>query len=353
MMAPGAWAQQDPQITWGETAPLPPASGEEIQYGVAGAYTGISRGRMIVAGGANFGDLTPWRGGVKEPSVRLQKPVAYGASVSYHDRVICIGGEDAGGPVRDVFSMEWTGRDVRIGPLSSLPQPITSAGAALIGSTVYLAGGMGKEGALNTFFCADLTSDPVQWKALPSLPVPLSHAVVAAQTDGQETCIYVIGGRNKPGIKSTFLSTIWKFSPSKQQWEMAGNITGSDGKPLGLAAGTGASVGDQFILLFGGDPGIVFNRVEEYLDAITQATDPYKEQSLTESKNQEQENHPGFLRDVLAFNTRTGKVIKVSEIPGPAQVTTQTAVSGHTIYIPSGEIRPGIRTPIVRTAVIL
>jgi len=52
-------------IQWTVPAKLPVPSGSDKQLGVAGAFVGISRDRLIIAGGANFPDEMPWRGGKK------------------------------------------------------------------------------------------------------------------------------------------------------------------------------------------------------------------------------------------------------------------------------------------------
>ena len=44
---------------------LPPNSSYSTQPGLAGPYTGIDDGVLIVAGGANFPDKLPWKGGPK------------------------------------------------------------------------------------------------------------------------------------------------------------------------------------------------------------------------------------------------------------------------------------------------
>jgi solute:Na+ symporter, SSS family len=44
---------------------LPPNSGFNTQPGLAGPYTGMDDGVLIVAGGANFPDKLPWEGGQK------------------------------------------------------------------------------------------------------------------------------------------------------------------------------------------------------------------------------------------------------------------------------------------------
>jgi len=63
-----------------------------------------------------------------------------------------------------------------------------------------------------------------------------------------------------------------------------------------------------------------------------------------------QEGHPGFSRAVILLDTETGTFRKAGEIPGPAQVTTTAVSTPFGIIIPSGEIRPGVRTDAIRMA---
>ena len=118
-----------------------------------------------------------------------------------------------------------------------------------------------------------------------------------------------------------------------------------EGQSLGLSAGTGVAAGKEHILLFGGDPGIYFNRTERLNNAIEKASGADEEQSLWKEKDEMLSNHPGFSKDILAFNTRTKTWDKLDQISGDSPVTTSAFWWGETIVIPSGEIRPGIRTP--------
>jgi N-acetylneuraminic acid mutarotase len=63
-----------------------------------------------------------------------------------------------------------------------------------------------------------------------------------------------------------------------------------------------------------------------------------------------QESHPGFSRAVLILDTKTGRCTQAGEIPGPAQVTTTAVQTPWGIVIPSGEIKPGVRTTETRMA---
>jgi N-acetylneuraminic acid mutarotase len=55
--------------------------------------------------------------------------------------------------------------------------------------------------------------------------------------------------------------------------------------------------------------------------------------------------HPGFSKDVLLYNVQTNKWSKIGTIPFDSPVTTTAFKWGKRIYIPSGEIRAGVRTP--------
>ncbi len=360
------------KINWGKPITIPPAKGRPVQFGVAGAIAGISHQHLIIAGGANFEDFVPWKGGTKqyhnvvymmetgltgkenwrEAASRLPQKQGYSACVSWNNQIISLGGENDQGLISNVWRIEMKDHDIQCLPLTSLPYPVTGAGSALIENTLYLAGGIDPAGGSANFIRARLDQPTLKWKELAPLPMPLSHAVVVSQHDGHEMCIYVIGGRNKTGVVSTFYSSIWKYAPSTETWIKAGELTNAKRTPMGLSAGTGISAGDHHIVLFGGDPGIVFNRTERFLDAIAKSTNDEEKKRLTDLKNQGQENHPGFLRDVLIFNTLTGTIHKSGLTSHPAQVTTQAVVSGDTVYIPSGEVKPGMRTAMVSKATI-
>lgn len=345
---------------------LPPALGDSVQPGLAGPVAGAHGNFVLVAGGANFENGLPWRGGQKkyhdeiflmektasgkfdwkQSTERLPFPMAYPACLSTENGVLAIGGETEKGPIADVSLFSFQNGSVKRTNLPVLPVATSSAGAAFVDSTVFVAGGLTSEGATSAFYSLDLNQPEKGWRVLPEMPVALSHAVVVSQSDSTETCIYVIGGRNKTSEVSTFLSSVWKYQPSKQKWTNEGDII-SEGKSLGLSAGTGVAAGEEHILLLGGDPGIFFNRTERLNNAIEKTSEEDEKQKLWQEKDEMLSNHPGFSKDILAFNTRSKTWFKIDQISGESPVTTTAFVWNGAIVIPSGEVRPGIRTPKV------
>ena len=53
------------EVQWENSLLLPGCTGMSENVGLAGAYSGIVGGKLLVLGGANFPDKYPWEGGTK------------------------------------------------------------------------------------------------------------------------------------------------------------------------------------------------------------------------------------------------------------------------------------------------
>ncbi|MEA1886783.1 MAG: kelch repeat-containing protein [Bacteroidota bacterium] len=345
----------------------------ESHPGLAGIITGVIDSTVIIAGGSNFKDGLPWNGGIKyyyddiyllgtdckgtiirweKSPVKLPASIAYSASVTVNNRMLCMGGENVDGVQNSCCSIEREGNGIILGQEPGIPVGVSSPGAAVIGAKVYLAGGIYEDGfASNRFFLLDLSTEQKEWKEIASLPYPVSHAIVVSQWDGSEECVFLIGGRNNSGDITEFFSDIWKYSPSGDKWIKAGTI-GNDKKSIGLSAGTGLAFGDNGILIFGGDDGILYNKTEQYNLALKSSENITEKKRIQEFKISHLDNHPGFNRDIYYYDTVTRELAVVGKIPGKAQVTTQAIWHRGKIVIPMGEIRPGIRTPVVMSCMV-
>ncbi|MDD4645383.1 MAG: hypothetical protein PHY99_05285 [Bacteroidales bacterium] len=350
-------------LEWKKIPAIPPKNGDTVQYGLAGPVAGSLGGQMIVAGGANFPDSPPWRGGTKLyhdeiyllkqnagqlnweiSSMELPYNLAYPACTSISEGVVSIGGENQSGLISEVLLFTWTDGHLAIKNLPGLPEGISSGGATSIESRIYLAGGLNRSGAIASFWCLDQKNLEKGWTKLPDLPLPLSHAVVVSQNDQSGPCIYVIGGRNKTGELSAFMSSVWKYQVTKGKWVKDSDIQ-VDGDLTELSAGTGFPAGKSSIVLIGGDKGVIFNQIERLNNDIEKAADPEIRELLQNEKDTILTNHPGFSRDILVYNT-ISKVWKLAgETPVASPVTTSAFFWNGMVIIPSGEIRPGVRTP--------
>ena len=119
---------------------LPAAAGQEQSLGYAGMLGGVHEGVIIAAGGANFPDALPWEGGQKKWSnsiyilndnawqlakTSLPYPLAYGASISLPNGILCIGGNNIEKTSAAVFLLSYNKNtsDITIVNYPDLPEP--------------------------------------------------------------------------------------------------------------------------------------------------------------------------------------------------------------------------------------
>ncbi len=321
-------------LHWQQLPPLP------NPIGVAGPFAGITHDHPLVAGGANFPNGLPWEGGTKQwhdtvyvlntpggPWInagKLPRATAYGVSITTPDGVICAGGNDATQCYADVFRLDWTDAELHTTPLPPLPQPCANACGALLNNTVYLAGGETAPGtteALHTFWALDLSQPNATWQQLPPWPGPARTLATASSQSG---AFFLIGGvslqPNPDGSPHrTYLNDAYRFDPKTTTWSPIANLP----HPVAAAPSPAPALGQSHLLLIGGDDG-----------------SRYGFQPAAE--------HPGFNHAILAYHTITDRWSPLGETPA-AQVTVPTVSWRDRIAIPSGEIRPGVRTPEIHT----
>jgi len=390
-----AWAAEP--LKWSEAERLPDS------IGVAGPLVGVHNEALIVAGGANFPKGLPWEKsdeGLSSPpkiyhdrifvftkkdgklvsqpvEARLKQALAYGECLPHAEGIICLGGD---WQVADqnathhfskkhfsdaVFVLRWDGKTVsqsdvlpmkgvpedQLRPLPKLPEATTDLAGVLIGETIYLTGGDSGKGATKHFWMLDLAqrkkgAGKFEWQPLDPWPGPArTHHVAVAQHDGLEVCLFIFSGREKPDGKWALHSDAYKYTPSKKKWKKLGDIkVKDDAKARCVMAGTAAAWGANHLLLFGGADG------ERFLKLTSDLPQDEKLKILT--------THDGFSRDVLLYNCVTdrwvvhgkfpaGKRLGAEGVSTGSHVTTRAVKWGGSIFIPSGETSPGVRSPVI------
>ncbi|MEO8111645.1 MAG: hypothetical protein ABI594_16485, partial [Ginsengibacter sp.] len=163
---------------WQIKGALPAEDGHVKSLGFAGAINGISNDVLIVAGGANFPNGMPWKGGKKFYSNQiyilqkegskfiwngniketLPEPVAYCGVTSTDEGVVFIGGENGNGLSNRCHLLQWNTikNRVDIKPLPNLPLALTNVSATNMENVVYAAGGDEVHNSSNSFFSLDL-----------------------------------------------------------------------------------------------------------------------------------------------------------------------------------------------------
>ena len=259
-----AWAgEQTPErelFDWRRLPGLPQA--------MSGQFAGVSSGALIVAGGAHYS--TPLSEGAREAwsdtilvlepgedlwrrDFKLGRPLAYGAAVTTDEGLICIGGRDAGRCYAQVFRLQWTNGKIEITALPDLPRPCAYTSAAMVGTTVYVAGGQDSPEAttlVKNFWALDLSKSELRWQELEPWPGAGRILPVAAERDGN---FYLAGGAElttgKDGrIVRRYLADAHRFRPGKG-WERIADV------PRPAAATSAVPYGQSHILVFGRNDG--------------------------------------------------------------------------------------------------
>jgi len=362
-------------LRWNRLPPIP------NREGFAGSFAGVSGGALVVAGGANFPDKRPWEGGTKvwydsvfvleKPdgawrlAGKLPRPLGYGVSVTTKDGIVCIGGSNAQGHHAGVFLLSWRDGKLATTSLPPLPRPCANMSGALVGNTLYIAGGIERPDAttaLKMFWALDL--DDVEggsrppgaisqaaknrarrsrstWRELEPWPGRERMLATAGACDGSfflfSGTVLRAGPDGKPvreWLRDAYRYTAgagWKRiadlprvsvaapSPAPCSWE--GRLSS---RPTDAAAGKPplpASAASRLLVL-GGDDGAQVN------------TPPTA--------------HKGFPRDVLAYDAKADTWRVVGEVPFSLVTTTAVEWNGR-IVVPGGEARPGVRSPEVWT----
>lgn len=341
------------KFSWGQLATIPD------QHGFAGSFAGTSYGALIVAGGANFPDGgAPWSGsqkawtdqifvlekasGVWKRAGHLPQPMGYGVSVSYGNKLICIGGSNADGHLASVFAFSYQHGKIITAELPALPHPLANACGALIGNTIYIAGGLFTPDARSTadiFWSLDLSNAHANWQTLATWPGPPRMLAAAAAYNNS---FYLFSGTdledNNGVAHRKYLTDAYCFTPAKGWKKLADMPMATVAAPTLIPALT-----PNKLYIFGGDDG-----------------------RLADNAASLKEKHPGFSDHVLVYDIAKNiwldqLRIKTSKKPDAASnpngsvwaPVTTTSVFWHGMLVfPGGEVRPAVRTPRVLTLTV-
>jgi len=315
----------------GEGKRLPSLPDKE---GFAGSFAGVSNGVLLVAGGANFPDKKPWDGGKKRwhDSVfvlenpdgewklagKLPRPLGYGVSVTHGGGIVCVGGSDIVQHYADAFRLEWKNGKLVTIKLPSLPKSVANASGALVGDTLYVAGGQGNPDAdvLKSVYRIDLSAAEPKWTEVEAWPGGGRMLSVAVGYDG---AFWLVSGVDfVPGkdekLERRYLKDAYCYRPEKG-WKRIADV------PTAVVAAPSPAPTDALgFSILGGDDGFQVGVAPE--------------------------RHRGFSKKVLRYDSKAGKWIEAGELSA-ARVTVACVLWDKSWVVPSGEVRPGVRSPEV------
>ena len=371
-------------LSWSHLPTLP---GTE---GFAGAFAGIvtngnaGKDYLVVAGGANFPKGRPWEKDKNPEKIYydlafklelgvegaawetveapLGEEVGYGMSVTLPARgsALFIGGKEkaATDAVWEV-TVDKSGA-LTFAPRVKYPLPIVEGVAGMIGEKVIVVGGAtNKEGGgfrtAQEAYMLDTSKEESAWKWEP-LPWPqtgekeMARGRVYAVAGVRSDQFYLFGGRDYAGSadpapgrvhqeKLDILSDCYGLSlkGAKPEWKRLADL------PQGMSAAPSAALpaGVSHLLMLGGVSADYWRQQFEDRPELNGAG----------------EEHPGFEGTLWAYDTITDTWAEAGELPAEAQgipvsvpVTTPVVAWKDKFIVPTGEMKPGIRTPQVVVA---
>lgn len=328
--------------------------------GLAGQSAGLFGDFMIVAGGTNFPNKLPWEGGKKvyyddvflytknakgvltfSASHKLSMNLGYAATTATEKGLVIAGGENETGVLSKVMLLRVDSKGAyNASHLPDLPIPLTNGIAVANKSLVYFIGGETVSQVSDRVFVLDLNNIQNGWTSLPPIPQSISHGVGVFFNGKKTKGIYILGGRAKKqnGISDLY-STNHFFDIKTMQWSLKAPL------PYGLSAGTGVLDPTGRVLLFGGDRGEVFSKVEAVVAQKNKETDALAIEALDKKRIALQSSHPGFSNKILSYSIEHDRWETIGILPFPTPVTTHAFFWNGFVMIPGGEVRAGVRTP--------
>ncbi len=229
-----------------------------------------------------------------------------------------------------MYQLEWDQGEIKTATLPPLPTACTQMSGALLGDTIYVAGGIETPDAgqsLHSFWALDLSHDAGEraWRELEPWPGPERMQGVAGVLDGS---FFLLGGvrmttdvTGQPTRMTPYLRDAYRYTPGpagEGKWSAVSELP----YPLAAAPSPAMPAGQTHLLLAGGVDGSLFH------------ADP--------------RTHPGFKRDILAYHPVTDTWIKWGQLPdGSSRVTCPMTQWADGFVMVSGERAPGRRSPKV------
>ena len=359
-------------INWTKLQDLPGAA-DTASLGVSAPFAGIHNGVLIVAGGCNFPDKPVTEGGTKryyseifallpegwKEIDQLPYPVAYGATVSTPEGIICIGGNNSDSSLVEVsrISYDTDKGTIHLCALPSLPSPMDNLSAAYDGQYVYVAGGNENGLPCHAFLRLNVKDTDKGWEKLPDFPgAARVQPVLAAQNSPNGMGIYLAGGfqpiqDNEAPIVST---DIYVFYPQDNTWQQETALPLFDnGSNRSLTGGCAVSLGNDKILFMG---GVNYDRFLNALArplqiAVAEAAQDTTTLDFLRTEAKAYMHHPvewyQFNTSLLQYDTFTKEWSNLGEYEQLARAGAGAVIQDNHLIIINGELKPGIRTPQV------
>ena len=222
-----------------------------------------------------------------------------------------------------------------------LPMGVKNGVSARVGDTIYV--GLGSAGS--AFYALDLKDRAKGWVSRSSFPGPATNGAAAATSHGQ---IFVFSGNGKPtpDAKSPIIfNTIYSYDPATDIWHGLDATT-----PVGLSGARAISLSDGRIAVVGGYNKELFDKYLTDVSAVDKEKSPLDFEKLVASYMSMEPKNYRWNSKVLAFDPRAKSWTDLGESSFlPNCDAAIVPVDQSTFLLISGEIKPGLRTPNVKS----
>ncbi len=181
----------------------------------------------------------------------------FAAKAEFGEEFILVGGVDGWGRrSRVVQRLSWSGGALESERLADFPVLISHASASVVGSTLYVVGGLLEEGEMsNRLFAISLKSPRGNWQELAPLP---GTGRIGAVATSSFNMLHVMGGRRREvdaggAIVYRALDEVWTYRPSPVDGTTVRGWTRGVSLPVALSDSSAIQTGQSHTLLMGGD----------------------------------------------------------------------------------------------------
>ena len=354
------------QVSISSLASLPAGGGQ----GVSGIFSGRVGNSVLVAGGCNFPDVPAAEGGAKKfyNSVYvLDNPlkegaawkeigyltdvVAYGASVTTPEGVVCIGGSDGSSVKSSVFMLSMVKDELNVIEMPSLPIALEHLCAAYGDGYIYVAGGRNDKGGSYAAYRLAYPSG-TQWEQLPDMPgAPRLQSVGVVQKAATGSCFYVFGGYCDPIGQTAGVVHLdgVKYDIQKGEWSDVAPIA-PHGKEMTLVGAAGVVSGCSHIVCMGGVDATIFEEAINRQVYISKADEDGDTLAVTKLKDEAATylTHPAewykFNKELLIYHTITDTWTTEACSPLLARAGAAVIPFDGSWIVVNGEEKPGVRS---------
>jgi len=228
-----------------------------------GMFAGVSGGVLVAAGGT---DGVHWSkdiyvldrpsGQWRKTEISLPRAISHGASATWGDSLICIGGLDAEQCYADVIRLRWSSDSVDVSQFPPLPAPCAHAAAIVIGNVLYVAGGISRPGgeARSIFWALDLSAEPekMRWLELEPWPGTERFDAVAGTQGGR---FFLFGGLARTSDGANPLKDAYVCSPDLKSARVAWRRIADLPYPVAAAPAPALTLGQSHVGLLA-QPGL-------------------------------------------------------------------------------------------------